>query len=699
MAAHVEEVTRLIDEDPDDSSRVSAISTLRTHLHECYRLDSRLLRTRRAQTSVRDELPRRKHVRWALEDHVRSEVFEWLDQWRFNAADSEDADAGAQAFLWFLEAALAHPTVLKEAIARRRSALLDGANEYFEGETEFLGRPPKVFDVASDPRIDALAELVRKAKRPTKWVVFVSESTVADGVTRTLGNYVEVVRLTTGSGAKESLKSFRENTRDTVLVCDRESELGLNLQEFGANLVHFDLPLNTNRIEQRIGRLDRLAGSRNEVLSYVPFVVTQGRHSNYEAVWASCLMDAVKVFDRSVASLQHALDAGRARLAESILDGGVDAVNELSASWNASGGPLSLDAELRRVQNQDLLDQLENVQTEHFDTIEDYEYSTEPSLAERFVENICAWAVRRLNFRRHSRNEDDTVVEFETSNHTLLATHHLARLFFGSLRFTRRRRGLSTGPLAFDRDRAKKSALPIARIGHPFIEDLERLTEWDDRGRAYAFWRKVDSYESRFSPGNPEELFFRFDFLITADLARLVECARAEEFSIGAVKRRAEEFLPPLFETIWVNTSGEHVTSEELLQELEQPYSKADVNLRVPRWEAVDDWGLVANWSRVCDQVEASARSHVHTAIDLDALVTDALRQVSERHREVVRRLEARMSIIENRAGEESVLDIERRLHECLCRAIENPHVRLDSVGAVFVSERSPFEVYRDGLS
>ena len=691
LARHVDEVAHRLDDDPDDPARSGAISTLRTHLEECYRLDRRLLRTRRAQTYVKDDLPRRTHVLWELKDAARSEVFEWLDQWRFSAADADDRAAATVTFLEFIEAALAHPERLTSVVDQRKALLGRGDREYFPDEVAYLRRVPR-YVVEQDARVDALADLIEQGGRRAKWVVFVSDPAVADTVARKLRARVMAVRLAVDTDANETLGRFRDEGDTSVLVCDRDSELGLNLQEFGANLVHFDLPLSPNRIEQRIGRLDRLAGGRNEVASYVPVVATRGRQTNYESAWARCLLDAVKVFDRSVASLQHTLDAGRTRLEDTVLDGGIDALDDLREAWMAEKGPLSLSAELHRVQAQDLLDQLENELTEHYYAIEDYEYATDPSLAERFSKDVAGWAMGSLGFWIRSKRDDENVVEFETARRTLLAANHLARLFGHSLRYRRRRRGLSTGLMAFDRDDAVPSALPIARIGHPFIDDLERLTEWDDRGRAYAFWRSIDGYEARFSPGNPEDLYFRFDYLVTVDIAISVECARVSGLSVGAVQRRAEEALPPRYVTIWTDLQGERVTSAELLDELGRPYSNTDVNLRPPRWNSVDEWGLVADWSRVCQDVESSARSHLVEAVDLESVVARAMRHVTERHQSATRQLEARMSMVEYRAGEERALDVERRLYECLRRAIETPRLRLDSAGAVFVSEKNPFE-------
>lgn len=691
LADLVAEVTALLDHETDDSNRQQAIAKLRAHLQECYRIDRRLLRTRRAQERVKDDLPCRTCEAWNLEDRQRSAVFEWIDQWRFNAADAEDVEASRATFMDFVEAGLAHPTVLAAAIDRRRRAIVRGEAPLFADEAHFLETAPPLVPVSRDPRVDALVALVDGARRKTKWVVFVSDPAVADELARAIESRVRTLRLAGDATAVDTLARFRDDADLAVLICDKFGEHGVNLQGLGAKLIHFDLPLSPNRIEQRIGRLDRLEGDR-KVVSYVP-VVTSGKYaSNFEAAWARCLMAAVGVFDRSVASLQHVLDAGRNQLGGAAVDGGVDAIDDLRDAWQAPSGPLSLSQELRRVEAQDLIDQLDDDKSEFFEAIEEYEYATEPSLGQRFRKDLCDWAVRSLHFECYSRDGSDHELELEHTHHTLLAANHTARLFKHSLERARRRKGPCTGWMTLDRQQATKSRVPLARIGHPFIEDLRHLTEWDDRGCAYACWRVVPDYERRFKGMEPEDVFFRFDFVVEPNVPAVAEQARQAGLSIGAVSRRAEEAFGPVFHTIWVDVDGTQVTDAELLEELNRPYDRnTDTNLRDSRWAKVDDLGLVANWSRVCEQAETAARRHLGEAIGLDDAVASAVRQVKKRARHDELLLEARLAVSETGGADTRALEVGGKLSHCLRTAVEDPRVRLDSVGAVFVSARNPF--------
>ena len=58
--------------------------------------------------------------------------------------------------------------------------------------------------------------------------------------------------------SKENIKTaFRERQDIKILLCTESASEGLNLQTCGV-LINFDLPWNPMRVEQRIGRIDRI---------------------------------------------------------------------------------------------------------------------------------------------------------------------------------------------------------------------------------------------------------------------------------------------------------------------------------------------------------------------------------------------------------------------------------------------------------
>ena len=144
---------------------------------------------------------------------------------------------------------------------------------------------------------------------------------------------------------------FLEQPSCRVLVCDRADEEGLNLQGGAKAIIRYDLPMAPNRIEQRIGRLDRY-GSGDSVRSYVLCC----SDDPYQQSWSKCLIDAVGVFSRSIASLQYLIDAAMQQVRSLLLTESHEAMSAMTARLGGDAGEVT--QELRRIDHQDALDAL-----------------------------------------------------------------------------------------------------------------------------------------------------------------------------------------------------------------------------------------------------------------------------------------------------------------------------------------------------
>lgn len=126
-----------------------------------------------------------------------------------------------------------------------------------------------------DPRVDWLLYLVKK-ERHEKILVICSEAATALTLENTLRTR-EGIRCTVfheGMSLLERDKSaayFADpDTGAQVMLCSEIGSEGRNFQ-FSHHLVLFDLPLNPDLLEQRIGRLDRI-GQKNVVQIHVPYL-------------------------------------------------------------------------------------------------------------------------------------------------------------------------------------------------------------------------------------------------------------------------------------------------------------------------------------------------------------------------------------------------------------------------------------------
>lgn len=86
-----------------------------------------------------------------------------------------------------------------------------------------------------------------------------------------------------------------------ILVSDETGGEGRNFQ-FAAELIHYDTPWHAARVEQRIGRLDRLGRERGDVTSTVVY-----NTASVEAGLVRCYDEGVGVYRSSISGLEFAL--------------------------------------------------------------------------------------------------------------------------------------------------------------------------------------------------------------------------------------------------------------------------------------------------------------------------------------------------------------------------------------------------------
>ncbi len=109
-------------------------------------------------------------------------------------------------------------------------------------------------------------------------------------------------------------RRFREGQADVLLCSDAAAE-GLNFQFCGA-LVNYDLPWNPMKVEQRIGRIDRL-GQRYDEAQIVNLLYSD----TVETDIYIALRNRIKLFENVVGRLQPILSQVPTLIAESVLSG------------------------------------------------------------------------------------------------------------------------------------------------------------------------------------------------------------------------------------------------------------------------------------------------------------------------------------------------------------------------------------------
>ena len=687
-----------------DRTRIAALRALRVHMTETYRLHRRLLRTRRDDPRLSDHLPQRLGaITIEASEPARREAFDLAETWR-RAIPSicdpiEKLDKCSQLFNLWIEAALTHPRVLVRYLDARlalksgqevRNLTTDQRNLLatpwiYEGEQQLLLERRKLIatHLHEEPRTVELLRWLEGNQDVRKVVVFASDSEVADDVCarliQGLGNQSVSRRTITNEGEVQ----FLADPRVRVLVCDISGEEGLNLQRVGAAVVHYDLPLDPGRIEQRIGRIDRIAAHgrlRNLVFSST---------CDYEHEWLDCLSNAIRIFNRSVAPLQYMLLDSTARIRTALATEGCDAIQaETKRLLSPTTG---LDVELRRIRQQEILDSLE------FDTEEETRLfemltSADTKSEEEGREAFEAWVVKILQFVRRECAPHVFRYTLDLGRPTLIPLFELATRSSDVVDRSTRRSSeeFPLQPCTFERWVAEEKHVGLLRVGHPFMNAIETLIRVDDRGSAFAMWRHIPRWSSELS-----RWFFRFDFFIEADTSRAQTLLENRLASPEALRRRADTTFPVCYRTIYLDSDFVEVRDPKTITYLEMPFSKnprpdggCDVNLRLDRWADADRQVPVGDWGELCQQARKKAEALLRARPEFTETHKKCARVVRENAIATDHQLQSRISRLNGsvRNSEESAANLERQLAEALAEGIETPTVRVDSVGALCLS-------------
>jgi ATP-dependent helicase HepA len=377
------------------------------------------------------------------------------------------------------------------------------------------------------------------------------------------------------------------------------------------------------------------------------------------------------------------------RLRTSFLEYGASAIElETKRLLDPKGG---LEAELKRIRSQESLDAVDELPEEgqsFFEGFVDADTRAESEAPGAFD----GWLVKRLQFGRQQHGDAVQYIHLSGDYRQTLVPIGDAATHFHALvdrrAETRRRKGeLPFTPGTFSRTAAERAAIPLFRVGHPFVASVEALVRSDDRGAAFAMWRIVRGLKET-------RLFLRFDFVIEADLSK-VSAVVAKNFGlVESLQRRVAAAFPVQHRTVWLDSELRELRqATPLLERLERPYRPAreggvDVNLRPDRWPFVDLVAPVGDWEGLC----LRARQRAEERIRRDAQFTALCRTQADRvlagaaeAADVFRNRLPRLTGAQ-RVREEETAQFEEDIAKGIAEGIGNPVFRVDAAGAVFLS-------------
>ena len=417
LPSTVEEIKELIPDDPqfqklaqqaldfltedgdlrreDDQHALAVrVEALRAHISETYRLHRRIIRHRRLQVTGADDTmqpyvltgrtrPTRITMDTARQRLTQEALFNWqtaIATWLIDEAlEDETLKTEARAYGQALGVLVARADCascdLMDALRWRLHQDNDAATRagLTDEERTRLAAPPiappeyQVLSQLADElasRADSTqlaGKLQPVVEAHKNVVVFCGAGTLATGLADALQRKYPELRIgrhTHQAGAEASDAAVTAwRTRGGILVADDGAEDGLNLQVADA-VVHCRLPWSPNRLEQRIGRVDRYRGG---VRGQPPrqFVVTSPDDEfTLPGAWLGLLDRGFGIFSQSVSALQDTIDRGLADIwATAALDG-PEGLNGLTEKVTED-----LKRERREIDSMDMLESIHDTST------------------------------------------------------------------------------------------------------------------------------------------------------------------------------------------------------------------------------------------------------------------------------------------------------------------------------------------------
>lgn len=703
----------------DDLDFCESVQQLRAHISETYRLNRRILRNRRKQ--VAGLTPERKGAQtWGIKDSPMGSTESTLEDWRIAASASMEPDGSAmrqsaEDFYWkIVRSILEEPSSLQALCGERLDDIRIGALPSFPMEAQFLENLEKSFDETAwmESRVARLCDGLRSLPAGTKAVVFFATEACADKVFAQLQQrHFGVVRHTPGeAGIRDNWTEFLTNSAIQVIVCGLKAEEGINLQGGRKAVVHFDLPVQPNRIEQRIGRVDRY-GAGDPVQSYV--LLDQA--SPLQEAWFAVLDQGLGVFHRSISSLQYLVEEEMSELHSGLVHGGVEALDFLRDRLAGPGGLVA--RELKQIDQQDALDELspvvESDLADLFDADDGWKNIRAAMLS--WIEDTLLF--EKVNepitingkpidepFRLHYCSPDG-----DANHPTLIPSSGFIDDFLGAIDIGAAG-SHSTRPksyvFAVHRPTAVRRKIRPLRYGSEFVEAIKSFSDMDDRGRSYVMWRQVYDHFTL----SEIKICFRFDFLIETRLEEALAVLSSNEVSAdqtarSALARRGDALFSPVVVQVWVDEEGDELNQEFIERFLLPVYAKKggvgyiDKNLEMPHLRAFRRIApdTFANWSERCVRMRDRALAIILAREELlqsqQSAVKRALSEDDIRYAQLQTRIQ---SLNGSEAQvESSQLALEKALGAALLRGITTPSVKVDVAGVVFLTSESVDSIER----
>ncbi|MEQ1854737.1 MAG: hypothetical protein ABMA01_24480, partial [Chthoniobacteraceae bacterium] len=427
-----------------------------------------------------------------------------------------------------------------------------------------------------------------------------------------------------------------------------------------------DLPWSPMRLEQRLGRLDRI--DRTGAIPCIVFVTGEDDAVALDEAWRRVLAEGFGLYTASISDLQHLVDTEMPKLRERAFLGGAQALLDAIPALAEA-----VVKERASIEEQDVIDGMHSLAPEIALT---RDLAAADAAAEDFGKAFSAYLQRNLGLEERWDEETNSFkFRMKRDTNPLIPADKLdslASMF--AVQFTVHR------SVAIE-----DLTLHFLRPGHPAVDGCRELLAWDDRGRAWAMWRHVPGVKK-------PALIFRALVHVGVDLTAVEKALAAfgwDTIRRGSLLRLVRGWFPEFIAELWLDDEGEPAP-EKLIEPCRRPYHyKIDRNFGKERAQQIREKFGEKEWRKSC---QTSAKKAVTAATKGDTLKStrENAQQAAAAHFSLLRaRLKARQQAgIDSAAQSKSEANSLADLEELVGGVLANPVIRLDTLGAYVLGEK-----------
>lgn len=663
----------------DNEAALRASATLQIHISETYRVYRRMLRTRRkllGDSGIITIQRVGRAIEYELNEEILTTLWNLLEEWRIHAAIHASKVSLEEKYVWierYLELAYFLSSSPLNFTKCLQSRLL--AHDLVDFEVGFLTQMLEAAQTTTEEasnRIDLLGMILQNRSRHntgSKYVVFCSRPETCEEIVerlKTLFTEPEIAAVHCQMNqalAEENLELFRDNESCKFLIADATVEEGRNLQ-FASGIIMYDLPWDPMRIEQRLGRLDRI--DRNANIPCWVILTSEDESVALDTAWHEIINEGFGVFSGSISDLQFVVEKEMMRLKNVAFEGGPSALIEEVASVRDN-----ITKERELANEQDIIDGIHLGEILESQLWKDLQLTETKAVA--FGEALSSYLQGNLGIVRQRNGSTFRFQRNRENPNLLIPTDRLLYIA-----------GLSE-PSTVDRETAiRRMEIQFLRPGQSLIDGIQEISDWDERGKAFALWRQVDGlYDNRS--------IFRMNILIGPDLKEIrgkLGNMNLDSFSSNCVLRLVRGWFPYRTIELFLDEQGNAVEgSMEALCRL--PYKKPrDINLGGDRSQAILDIMGRSRWVQICNEVATKAIETVRSDQETISVQAHAGDMARKHFAMTMSRLKSRSQrTVEEISSIEFALQQEVDLFGIVQRVIDKPYIEIDSMGLYILSE------------